>query len=768
MINRKETGEIDLLEYLRIVIKRKWVVVIFSSALLFFTSIFTFLSTPIYRSTATLYVDEELSKVFSIEEAFGYQSQLYDMRFFNTQLKLIKSKKLVERVVEKMNLLSRPGYRANGQENKSIVRSLIEFISLNWLKSRDNKEGGEKRQVRPLYPASPYSNIAERLRRKIEVNPVRDTKLVEVSFTSPSPVLAADIVNTLAEEFINFSVDIRYEKTQQATDFLGEQILNTRAELETKERELLRYGKEKDIDFLSDTESAALNKFEDLTQALTQAQMERFRAQAAFMELKDLRVDSMPQSVTDEAIRNIKTEYMRTKAEYDRKGKLYRETYPEMVQLRAKLDSLQQELKTVVDEAESNYNAALRNEKYLSGSVENQKIEVARMSSDAILYNSLKIEAENKRKLLNSLIERQTETKVSSNLEKFKTSNINIIDRGEVPRRPVSPNTRMNILFALIVGLSGGLGLCILIEHLDNTVKGNEDIEKMYGFSSLGAIPFVQSDGMKKGKRNGSYSGYRYDYGNKKNLMEGSQPELREVELINYHQPQISIAEDYRTVRTSILLSHAENPPKVIVFTSAMSQEGKTTTVANMAISFAQLDQRVLVIDADLRKPKLHKVFNMDNAVGLSGYLAGKRFIRNAIQKTFIDNIWLLPSGLIPPNPAELLNSKKMSEMIDVVRKGYDIIIIDTPPVLAVIDAVVVSTFADSTVLVVKSGKTTYKMLEKASETMKRSNTNIIGVIFNELNVGKGEYRYMDYYSYRGDEYKSDSNEEETEDLDLS
>jgi capsular exopolysaccharide synthesis family protein len=495
--------------------------------------------------------------------------------------------------------------------------------------------------------------------------------------------------------------------------------------------------------------------------------MERYRTQASYMELRDIEVDSIPPSVTNPVIQDIRTEYTRTKSEYDRKKEMYGESYPDMLQLRAKLDSLKRELEKVVSDAESEYRAALRNENYLRDSVENQRTEVARMSSDAILYNSLKIEVENKRKLLNSLVERQTETQVSSNLEKFKASNISIIDRGEVPQRPVSPNKKLNFLFALLIGLSGGAGLCILLEQLDNTMKGNEDLEKLFGISALGAIPLVSSDGVKKGKMHGYYSGYRSGYGDNNLSMSGSLPELKEIELVNYHFPQLSISEDYRTVRTSILLSHAENPPKVIVFTSAMSQEGKTTTVANMAASFAQLDQRVLIIDADLRKPRLHKIFEVENTAGLSGFLTGKHFIRNAIIKTNIDNIWILPSGLIPPNPAELLNSKKMTEMISVVKKGYDVILIDTPPVLAVIDPVVVSTLADSTVLVVKSGKTTYKMLSKAIEEMNRSNTHIIGVLFNELNVGRGDYRYMDYYSYRDYSYKSESEDEKVEDIDI-
>ena len=248
------------------------------------------------------------------------------------------------------------------------------------------------------------------------------------------------------------------------------------------------------------------------------------------------------------------------------------------------------------------------------------------------------------------------------------------------------------------------------------------------------------------------YLGYRYTYG-KEIDRDNPLPKIKSIELVNHHYPSLSISEDYRTVRTSILLSHAETPPKTITFCSALPQEGKSTTVANMAVSFAQLGDRVLVVDADLRKPRLHRIFKVKYVDGLSGYLTGKYHLKDTFHKTSIENIWLLPSGLIPPNPAELLNSVKMKEMMESVKKAFDVILIDTPPVLAVVDSVMVASITDGAVFVVRAGKTKNKAFENAIEELRKAKANIIGVLFNELRISKSDYYYMDYYrSYRSDE----------------
>jgi capsular exopolysaccharide synthesis family protein len=592
---------------------------------------------------------------------------------------------------------------------------------------------------------------------------------VEVSYRSPYPVLCADIVNTLAEEFIAFSIAKRYETTQQASDFLSEEIDNLREDLAAKERELQRYGREKKLFFLSNEESATISKFADLTGAYTKSQIERIKAEASYRELKELDVDSQPQFVRNPMIQDLKTEYTRMRNEYREKGEIYKSDYPVMVTLRAKLDSMRSELENeitkAVDEAERAYRSAQKEEASLKNLLEAHKADVIRMNSNAILYNSIKIEVENKRNLLNSLVARQNETLVSARLSGLKTSNISIIDRAEVPKSPVSPNKRRNIFLAIIVGLFGGVGLCFFLEYLDNTVKGPEEVEKMTGLPSLGVIPYLPPEGMKKKKRYGYYSKYKYkySYSEKKDNPGNEQelPDIKEIELVNHLHPKFFISEDYRTVRTSILLSHAEIPPKAIAFSSALPREGKTATAVNIAVAFSQLEKKVLLVDSDMRKPRLHRIFKVRNVGGLSGYLTGKVSIEDAVQKTNVKNIWLIPSGPIPPNPAELLNSGKMKGLIEKLKKRFDIVLLDTPPVLAVVDAVITSSFIDSTVFVIQAGKTTRKPFLQAVEELKKAKGKIIGVLFNEVKA-RGEGYYSPYYRYSRYRYQYHDEKEES------
>jgi len=752
--------EVDLLEYWRVIVKRKWVVVTFGGALILFVGIFSFLATPIYKAKTTLLIEEESSRILSIEDEFGYQSRALDLRFYNTQLKLLKSKSLAERVARKMNLLSRPEFGAGKKPKKSFFASLKGFIS----PKRKSEDEGLKSQI----PLNPYFGVAAAVQGGIEVSPISNTKLVEVSYRSPYPVLSADIVNSLAEEFISFSVEKRYETTQQASDFLSEQIAELREDLAAKERELQRYGQEKKLFFTSEKESTIVSKFAAVLDAYTQAQIDRINKEAAYREVKDLDVDSLPQFVNNTLIQTLKMDYARMKNEYEEMSKTFKSNYPKMIELKAKLDSMKEELKSeikkAVDATESEYRSALKKEDSLEDLLETQRRDVVRMNSNAIFYNSLKIEVENMQRQLNSLIEMQKNTQVSARLGGLKTSNISIIDKAEVPRNPVSPKKKKNLILAFLIGIFGGVGLCFLMEYLDNTVKGPEDVEELSGFPSLGVIPCLPPEGMKKKKRYGYYSKYKSSYSYSKEDPENEEtlPDIKEIELINHLYPKFFISEDYRTVRTSILLSHAESPPKSIVFTSALPKEGKTATLANMAVAFSQLNEKVLVVDADLRKPRLHRIFKVKNIGGLSGYLTGKVSIEDAVQKTNVENIWLIPSGPIPPNPSELLNSEKMKGMMDELKRGYDVVMLDTAPVLAVVDGVIISSLGDSTVFIIQAGKTTRKPFLQAVEELKRAKAKVIGVVFNEVKA-KGEGYYSPYYHHYRSRYHYYGEEEEEE-----
>jgi len=735
--------KIDLLEYWGVIKRRKWIIISFSCAVMLLMGIQTFTATPIYKAKSTLFIENESSKLLSMENEFGYRTQFDDLRFFNTQLIFLKSESLAERIARKLNLLSRPEFGAGKKHKKSLFAGAKHIITLKWLIPRKNSKNQEsKTRSQP----DPYFAIAKAVQGGIEVSPIRDTKVVEVSYTSPYPVLATEIVNTLDQEFMKFSVEKRYETTQQASDFLSEQIVGLREDLAAKEREIQRYGKEKGLFFLSDKESSAISKFADLNAAYTQAQIERIKAEAVYREIKDLGPNSLPQFVTDPTIQQLKTEYAKMRNEYQEKRKIFKPIYPEMVQLKAKLDSMKVEINKAVDSAKSEYGSALKRENSLKRLLAQQKGSVMRMNSNAILYKSLKIEVENKSKLLNTLVERQNETLVSARLGGLKTSSIGIIDTAKVPGNPVSPNKKMNFLLAIVISTLGGAGLCFLLEYLDNTVKGPEDAEKLVGLPSLGVIPFLSPNGEKKTKFFGHR--YVYSYGNTEAESTDSQPEVKEIELVNHFHPKFSISEDYRTIRTSILLSQTENPPITMAFCSALPKEGKTSSAVNVAVAFAQLNKRVLLIDADLRRPCLHRIFRVRNAGGLSNYLTGNFPFEETVQMTKVENVWVIPSGPIPPNPAELLNSKRMRELIEQVKKYYDIIIVDLPPILVASEALVLSRLIDSMVIVVRPGKTAQKPFRDAVEEFKRAKAKVIGLVFNEAKVTSGSYYYTKYHRY--------------------
>jgi capsular exopolysaccharide synthesis family protein len=313
------------------------------------------------------------------------------------------------------------------------------------------------------------------------------------------------------------------------------------------------------------------------------------------------------------------------------------------------------------------------------------------------------------------------------------------------------------------MGIFGGVGLCFIFEYFDNTIKGPEDVEKLAGIPSIGVIPLLEPYQEKK-KDHPKRKNYLYSYDGKNEQMEDSGLKIRQIELVNLFYPKYSVSEDYRTVRTSIMLSNADTPPRTIVFTSSLPGEGKSATVANLAVSFSHLGKRVLMIDADMRKPRLHQIFRARMNRGLSGYLTGKVPIEEAIQKTGIENVWLMPSGLIPPNPAELLGSTKMRVYMEAVKKGFDYVFIDSPPLWAVVDALVLGSVADSVVLIVQPEKTAQKPFLKAVGELRKGKARILGVVFNQVKGSRKDYLYyMDYYRRYGPHYHSGEGGEASE-----
>jgi len=758
--------EIDLLFFWRVFLKRKWIVFTFLLMVVTVVAILSFTATRIYQSTATILIESPRSDYLTLQDLLGnnqYGGFSYDDMYFNTQLELLRSRGLGERVAKRLDLLNRPGFQEKSVNPTSIFGAIKSFFSFRWLRGKPASAAQTAEPTSPEELNERNAILGSEIIARVLTTVVERTGLVQVSYKSSNPKLATEVVNTLVEEFYTYSIEARYEATKQASDFLTEQIAQLRTDLEIKQRELQRFGQEKNLMFLNNQEDTAVGEFSNLYNAYMQAQIKRVNKESVLRELQGLNLDaiSTPTRISNATVAGLLSDYLRTKIEYEEKLKFYRETYPDMERLKNRLDSqktqLQTEIRNALDGAESEYRAARKEEEALQTMMTNQRQDVVVSNSNKVRYNVLKAEVEGTQTLLAFLQSKQQETQVSARVTGQRTSNIRIVDKALVPNSPVSPNVMKNIMFALLWGLFLGLGLAFAVEFMDTSLKSPEDVEKLTGLPSLGLIPSYSSS-----SRN-LYLDY-YAYSQKERSDRGNPgTESAAIELINHFDPNLAVSEAYRTIRTSILFSQTDREAlKILSFTSAFPQEGKSTTATNMAVSFAQLGPKVLLVDSDLRKPRIHKIFKVRNIVGLSNVLTGRIQPRDAIQSTHVPNLEILPCGPIPPNPAELLNSPRMAELLNLLRTKYSYVLIDTPPMLFVSDAAIVSSICDCTVIVLRPEKAFRKPFLTMVGELAKAKAKVAGVIFNDVNIRKNTY-YADHYRYHY-RYKYGSYKTEEED----
>lgn len=727
-----DSGEIDLRKYLDIIWRRRWTVIAVTVIAVAITLIVSFVMRPVYTARGMVMIEKE-PNILSFEEVFQVETLRDD--YFQTQHRLLQSRSLAERTIERLRLW----------ENE-------EFSGRQPVTAEDLNDPVFKRK------------LVDSFLGRLEVKPVRMTRLVEVAFKAHDPKLAADCVNALIESFVDMNVEAKYEATEQATEFLNQQIADLRKEINQKERELQSYGQEKDIVILSDQETTILDKLGEINKALTEAQIDRVRKESYYYGIKDASPDFIPEALNNPLLQRLREDYLRLAREYAKMEEKFQPEYPEMQRLKAELDTarqlLQIETERLVKAAYSEYQAALKRENSLKALFETQKVEAFQLNSNAILYNSLKVEIENKKNLLDSLLKRQSETGVSARLRGLRTSNIRIVDQADIPISPSSPKKLRNLLLALFLGLFGGLGLALVMEYFDNSIKSVEDVERAAGLPALGVVPAFGEDGM--------YSNYYYAYRSgdgeqnekkRKKVRERAEnktePKPESIELITHLAPESSFAESYRSLRTALLLSGPQENLKTLMVTSPLPSEGKSVTVSNLAASLAQINKKVLLLDADLRRPKQHRIFNLKNHHGLTNHLATGEDPDGLIKETQVPSLYLINSGPIPPNPAELLSSERMEKLLTKLKTQFDFVLIDTPPILSVTDAQILGKMVDGLILVVKAEATPKEALQQARETIDLLKLKILGVIVNSLDMKHPGYHHRYYYRHHYKEYRA-------------
>jgi polysaccharide biosynthesis transport protein len=728
-------GQIDIREYLRIVLKRRWTVMALFTIVFFSTLVHTFTATPIYRATALIVIEKENPNLMSIQEVMAVDATGSD--YYQTQYKIVESRAVAREVIRRLDLGNSPEFFPEPKDDvvsktKQWFAQTLAFWK-EWVQNllRTGKESGSDHQS--LAKASSDSGLVSEFIARISVEPVSSSRLVDVSVEAMNPKLSARMANTLVRVYIDRNLETKLQAAKDAVKWLADRIDEERQKVEEAENALLQYKEVHGIitGFSSDAEKITAQKLASLNQQVIEAEARRVEAETRYRQAVELEdapdmLDAIPEVLANALVKEIKTMEVGLYTRMSELSKKYGSQHPKMLAIESELADLKErkatEIMSVINSLRNEFRLAVAREESFKGALAQQTAQGLEMNKKAVQYGVLQRQVESARNMYELLIKRFKETSLT---EEMKTGNVRIIDRAEVPGKPVKPNKKRNTVLGLVLGLILGMGMAFFMDYLDNTVKIPDEVKEYFGIPYLGPVPAVSL------KQNGE-------------KMLG--------ELISVHSPKSTFSESIRGIRTGIVFSAADQVPQTILVTSAGPSEGKTICAANLAVTMAQDDgSRILLIDCDMRRPRIHKLFEINKDAGLSSALVGSSELKDVILPTDIENMSIIPCGPIPPNPSEILGSKRMHALLQVLKKNYTRIIIDSPPITAVTDAVILASNADGIVLVIRSGSTPRQIVGNGLAKLKSVNAHILGAVLNGVELGRDSYYYHQYYYYYGD-----------------
>ena len=760
--------------YWHIILKWKWTAAFFFFIAVSAATIYSLMVPPVFTSSGSLWIENEANILpFEGIQSFGAGTNL------QSQARLLQSRTLASDTIDKLKLYESPDFA-----------------------------GKPKKGEKPIDPADPI--VRELLIRNflsnMSVSSVGVTRLVDVKFSNRNPKLASEILNALFVGYIDMIVRKRYSSSEKASEFLNTQIAELRTEIESKERELNQYGSDKDILPLTASEAPTVSRIGETNRRVTDATFDRVNKLNAYNQLNAAPLGEIPSAPEGSLIQRLREQYINLSRDYTTRLATVRPEFPAMQRLKSELDAateaLQNETQNLIRNAYNDYLAALQTEQSLQKLLSAQKNEAYKANSNSVVYNSLRIELENKKALIESLSKRQSETDVSSRLNRLEALNVWIVDKADFPLKPAFPNKQKNVLLGFLLGLAGGIGLALGLEYLNHTVKTSKDVTNSIGVPTLGTIPAFEAEAKPKGPkaefariiallrgkderkdteatpkspktefakiiamlrekagRKGAKVSRREEDRRvrflKPNGADGdsSSGEIRrsKIELIAAREPQSIQSESYRSIRTTLFVSSPPGKIKTILFTSPLAREGKSSTVSNLGITLAEAGKRVVIIDSDLRRPKQTRIFGVksDSGPGLSNYLSSQLEPADIVKQTEIPNLKLIASGPTPANPIELLASDKMDRLVVYLKRSFDFVLFDSPPVLAVSDALAMGPMADTIILVVRGGQTPIPALKQTKQKLDAHKLKCLGVILNGVDLLEQDgYYAKQYYHY--------------------
>jgi polysaccharide biosynthesis transport protein len=702
--------EPHLLDYLIILRKHQWLIITFLLTVVTVVTIASFKMKPEYEAAARVEVDKEAQNLQPFPDSNSYDEYEDSETYLETQTKILQSETLALMTIKSLDLGRYPEFGGT-------------LSSMAWQHTG---------------PAARRPAILSSFLGRLSVKRVPNTRLIEVQFEAEDPQLAAEIVNTHLQNYVEENFRSKYDATTQASNWLSAELEELRIKVEKSEDARVAYERENQIWQIDEKQDITTQKLADLSKAVTDAQTDVALKEALYRMAVSGNVDALPAAQGNGVISDLLKRKSDLDEQYADAVDQYGPNYPKVLRIadqRKELDdNLAKARKTMIESVEEDFTTARTHVELLQEALDKQKAEANDLAEKLVQYHILQHDAESNKQLYDGLLQKLKEAGITAGL---RSSNIRVVDPALAPTTPARPQKARNILLAFLVGLVGGVGLALFREYLDNTVKSPDDIESLTGLPSLAVVPSLPG-------LNTTHSRFR-------RLASEAAPQSAtgpRVELLSYIQPKSQISEAFRALRTSLLLSQADHPPQVILVTSALPREGKTTAAVNLAVTLAQLGDRTLLMDSDLRKPGVRRALNLTigKEVGLSSYLAGVSTLDEVtVPHPTINNLVALTTGPVPPSPADLLSSHRMREAIVELRHKFKFIVIDSPPVMAATDPVILSALTDGVLLVVRSGETPKEAFTRTRDLLAAVKCRLLGVVLNAVDSSAPDY----YYSYR-------------------
>jgi len=698
--------DVHLLDYVRVLYKRRWTATTVFLIVLLGTAVYTFTATPIYEARTRLLIESDDPHIVSFKEVIDKGPAESD--YYQTQYKILQSRTLARDTLDALHLWNNPLFGDPPAGWFSQLRSLAGHDTGQAATAASDEAGAQ-------------SLALDRFLERLTIAPVRNSRLVDVQFRLREPALAAAVANGVAKAYIERDLAYKFTASKDASNWLGDRLAEQRTLVEKAELTLQQYREQHEAISLEDRQNIVVQKLADLNAAVTKAKTERLQKEAVYRQLDaagtdGALLDTFPAILGNAFIQTQKSELAALQRQQAQLSERLGDRHPDMVKLKSAIQKTEAALRTevakVVAGVRTEYEAALAQEQSLSAALEQQKRESLAMNRKGIEYSVLEREVESSRQIYQSLMQRAKETSVTGEL---KSSNVRVVDRAEVPLRPVSPRPLVSLVLALFGATFLAIGLVFFFEYLDNRIKTPEEVEARLGLPAIGLIPAL-------GKN------------------------WRHVEPLLSNGVPPDFSEAFKVLRTNVLFSAAEQGCRVVVVTSSGPGEGKTIVASNLAIGVAYTGQRVLLVDGDLRRPRVHQVFAFDQEPGLSNALVGDAKASDAVHRTDVPGLCVLTAGRVPPNAAELLGSRRFKELLASIRGQFDWVVIDSPPVMAVTDPNILASLSDSVVFVIGAEMTSYQIARRAVEQLERGRAVFAGGVLNRVQIKRHSYYYSQHY----------------------